>query len=386
MGSIATRVFLGILFTGILPTKVLAESLFKISPNQTKLELSAVKYVELKGDRSLTSSQFKLFEDQKFNFDTRSDLTIELDNHSRIVDLYSDNTAAFKSGVVTWQGENRLGSMKFDGKFDDSARFTKGKAYLATPTAIGLVDLSVFLSDRIQPIKTVTGWQADTPLGSLVLKGTFDQEITFTGGNVAWNAKTKLGAVKIDGKFDRETNFNGGNAAWSAKSKLGAISINGKFDHETKFNGGNAVWDAKTSIASFSMKGNFDRDTKFTGGNFKVGSKALIGSFQANIKIDESKGFNGANASWNTNLLFGSNVGVSGKFDDTNTFTGGSIKVGAKSSLGTMGVKANLDRDTNFTSGSAFWKTKTKLGSINLNADLKQDGNFASKLGFEFPL
>jgi hypothetical protein len=134
------------------------------------------------------------------------------------------------------------------------------------------------------------------------------------------------------------------------------------------------------------VNGNFDSNTNFTGGNVKIGSDALIGSFQADIKIDHESNFNGADASWDTNLLFGSNMGVSGKFDQSNDFAGGSIKLGAESAVGTMGIKANLDSDTQFTSGSAFWKTKTKLGSIGLDADLKKDGNFSSKLGLEFAL
>ena len=360
----ATKVFLGILLTGILPIKVLAESSApeSIDSKQTEFEFLAVNYFKAVDGRSLANFQSGLAEEAGIGINvTLSDLTVELDdNYFKVIDLYSSDLtqkAAFTAGVATWQSKNELGSLKFDGKFDDTARFTKGKAYLATPTVIGLVDLSIDLNDRIEPIKTVTGWQANTPLGSLAVKGNFDEEIVFTGANAVWNAKTKLGTVSINGNFDRETNFNGGNAAWNAK----------------------------TSIVSFGVRGNFDRETNFTGGNFKIGSKALIGSFQADIKIDEESKFNGANASWNTNLLFGSNIGVSGKFDDTNTFTGGSIKVDAKSGWGIMGVKANLDRDTQFTSGSAFWKTKTKLGSINLDADLKQDGNFSSKLDWEFP-
>jgi hypothetical protein len=112
----------------------------------------------------------------------------------------------------------------------------------------------------------------------------------------------------------------------------------------------------------------------------------LIGSFQADIKLNHETKFNGVDASWDANLLFGSNIGVSGKFDQTNTFTGGSIKLGAEFFIGVVGVKANLDADTQFTSGSAFWRAKTRIGSIGLDADLKKDGNFSSKLGLQFPL
>ena len=105
-------------------------------------------------------------------------MAIELEsNLSQAIDLYTDTTqSTFTAGVATWQVKNRLGSLKFDGKFDDSARFTKGKAYLATPTAIGSLDLTVNLSDRIKPMKTITGWQANTPLGSLAIKGNFDEK------------------------------------------------------------------------------------------------------------------------------------------------------------------------------------------------------------------
>ena len=375
----ATKIFLGILLTGILPIKVLAESSASesIDLKQTKFEFLTINDFKVinnepsaphigeryfrRRERSSAYFQSGFAEEAGIGIYTAlSDLTVELDdNYSRVIDLYSGNLtqAAFKAGVASWQSKNRLGSWKFDAKFDDSARFTKGKFYLATPTVIGLIDLSIDLNDRLEPIETVTGWYADTLLGSFAVNGNFNEEIVFTGANAIWNAKTKLGTVSIKGNFDRQTNFNGGNAAWNAK----------------------------TSIAFFGLRGNFDRETKFTGGNFKIGSKALIGSFQADIKIDEESKFDGANASWNTNLLFGSNIGVSGRFDDTNTFAGGKIELGTKSGLGTMGVKAYLDRDTQFTSGSAFWKTKTKLGSINLDADLKKDGNFASKLGWEFP-
>ena len=367
----ATKIFLGILLTGIRPIRVLAESSApeSIDSKQTEFEFLTVNYFKVikdergakrtqmrpglakqdtsakhrpncrfdddLSDRSSAYFQSEFAEDVEIGINTALlDLTVELDdNYSRVTNPYSGDLtqkAAFTAGVVSWQSKNRLGSWKFDGKFDDSARFIQGKAYLSTPTVIGLVELSIYLNNRIKPVKTVTGWRVNTPLGNFAVKGNFNEEIIFTGGNATWNAKT--------------------------------------------------------SIASFGVKGNFNRETKFTSGNFKIASQALIGSFQADIKIDEESKFNWANASWNTNLLFGSNIGVSGRFDDTNTFTGGKIELGARSGLGIMSVKANLDRDTQFTSGSVFWKTKTKLGSINLDADLKKDGNFASKLGLEFSL
>ena len=296
------------------------------------------------------------------------------------------NSAAFKAGTTSWQGKSKFGTVKFDGKFDSSAHLTKGKASLSTPAVLGSINLAVDLNNQIKPIKTVTGWQANTPLGSLIVKGNFNEEIVFTGGNAIWNAQTRLGKVSVNGNFDRETNFTGVNTAWNARTRLGTVVIKGNFDRETNFSGGHAAWNAKSQIATFAVKGNFDRETNFTGGNVQVGSKAIIGTFKAQIKLDSDSHFNGADAAWDANLLFGSNIGVSGNFDRDNTFTGGSIKLGAKSVLGLVGVKANLDRETHFTSGSAFWKAQTRLGSINLDAKLQQDGNFSSKLGMEFPL
>ena len=342
MHTTAIKVFFGTLLM-LVPVRVSAE------PNtQTVRSLSDTQ----QGDRNIV---------QPLVWKLPASLTIEFEEQYKVREFGSSDfartSAAFQAGTISWRGKTKLGLMKLDGNFDSSAHLTKGKGFLSTPTIFGSVNLAIDLNDRVQPIKTVTGWQTSTPVGSLAVEGNFSPEIAFTGGNAAWNAKTKIGTVTIKGNFDRDINFTGANAAWNAKSK----------------------------IATFGVRGNFDRDTNFTGGNVQITSKAIVGSFKADLKIDRESQFNGANAAWDTNLLFGSNVGVSGNFDRTNTFTGGSIRLDAKSIVGTLGVKANLDRDTNFISGSAFWKTKTKLGSINLDADLKKDGNFSSKLGMEFP-
>jgi hypothetical protein len=111
----------------------------------------------------------------------------------------------------------------------------------------------------------------------------------------------------------------------------------------------------------------------------------MIGSWAADIKIDEETRFGGGNASWDANLLFDSSIGLSGNFDENTTFTGGSIKLGATTVLGTLGVKAHVDQETELTGGTAFWKAQIGEGSIGLNADLEEDGDFNSSIGVEIP-
>ena len=255
--------------------------------------------------------------------------TLEQKNNSDLPDLFSERSLPFKSGVASWKTDTTVGSVGFDGNFDDRARLTGGKAIWRTDTDIGSVDLTINLNDKVKPIRTVASWQADTAIGSLTVEGDFSDRITFTGANAAWNAKTSLGAVAV--------------------------------------------------------RGNFNEQTDFTGGNLRVATKTPVGSLDANVRIDEETKFRSAKASWNADLLFGSSIGVDGKFDATTAFSGGSIKLGAKTSLGNLGVQANVDRDTDLTSGSAFWKTKAGSGFINLNVDVEKDGDFKSKLGIEFP-
>lgn len=236
--------------------------------------------------------------------------------------------SSFEAGTTSWETETQLGSFAFNGKFDSSAHFTQGKAVWSRNTAIGVVDLLVDFNYQLAPIQSVTGWKADTFIGSFRIEGNFSDRLTYTGSNAAWKTETSLGTVAV--------------------------------------------------------RGNFDEQTDFAGGNLTVATKTPLGSLTANIRIDEETEFSVADASWDANLLFGSSIGVNGKFDEMTTFDGGSVGLSAKTGLGNLGVRAKVDRDTHFTGGSAFWKAQAGANSISLNVDVEQDGNFESKLGVEF--
>lgn len=278
------------------------------------------------------ASQASIFTDRPASVNTLSTITLntsEQNNNSNSPDPFLERSLPFKSGVASWKTDTTVGSVRFDGNFDPRAHLNRGKAIWRTDTDLGSVDLTINLNDRIKPIKTIASWQADTAMGSLTVEGDFSDRLAFTSANAAWNAKTSLGTVAVRGNFNEQTNF--------------------------------------------------------TGGNLRVATKTPVGSIDANLQVDEETQFRSARASWNADLFFGSSIGVDGKFDETTAFDGGSIKLGAKTSLGNLGIQANVDRETHLTSGSAFWKTKAGSGSINLNVDVEKDGDFESKLGIEFP-
>ena len=237
---------------------------------------------------------------------------------------YEEQPINFKPGVASWKTKTKLGALTLNGKFDRQAHFTEGKAFWNTDTKLGSVDLAINLNNRLEPLKSFATWKTDSVLGSFAIKGNFNEETTFMGGDAAWNAKTALGEVAVKGNFNEETTFMGGNAAWKANTALGSLSL----------------------------KGNFNEETTFTGGNIKISTKTFIGSLTADFKIDEETQFKGANASWDTKFILGSNIGVSGKFNETSSFDGGSIKFGKNTPVGNLNLKADVDGEMKFTEAS----------------------------------
>ncbi|MEM7758342.1 MAG: hypothetical protein AAF298_09485 [Cyanobacteria bacterium P01_A01_bin.40] len=363
-----TKVFLTtfILLLKPMPTQAeskQAEADYQQSPQNTAASLSHQFLVPQEGltQYILVPQDNKTILQPRLDNSLSSSLTLEaekerLQNELKIKRIV-EQIIPFQAGVASWQTSTKLGWLKLDGNFDSFAHLIKGKAYWKTETILGLVDVLVNVDQQINLLNTATAWKANTVLGSLAIKGNFNEQISFTGANASWNADTPLGSVAVKGNFNHQADFSGGYAAWNAQTSLGSLAI----------------------------KGNFT-PTDFNGGQVKVETKALIGSLKANIKIDEETHFSGANASWNANLILGSKIGVNGIFDENTTFTGGSIKLDAKSALGVLGIKANVDRDTQFTSGSAFWETRAGLGAIGFHADLTKDGDYKSELSIKFPL
>ncbi|MDJ0593216.1 MAG: hypothetical protein QNJ72_25050 [Pleurocapsa sp. MO_226.B13] len=326
----ATGIFLGtqiIFLQPIQTNKNFYQLTHKTSIQQDDLRYFAPdSYLKDKQDSvyTLASGENKFVGRLAINTLSRPSLTLDRhDRNSSNFNNYSfqEQPVSFQPGTASWKTNTQVGSLTLDGNFDAQARFTKGRAFWQSSTKLGSVDLAVNVDDKLKPLKSIAAWHTDSVLGSFTVKSNFDRETTFTGGNAAWNAKTIVGEITLKGNFDRETTFTGGNAAWNAK----------------------------TSLVSLGLNGNFDRHTVFTGGDIRVSTKTFIGSFAANVKVDGETNFSGADASWNSNFLFGSNIGVSGKFNENNSFNGGSIKLGTKTSSGTLGVEADVDSEMKFT-------------------------------------
>ena len=335
MSLTATGIFLGTQINFLQPIQIDTDFERSVFPNKVMTEELQV----LASDRYRYSSKYNLgslyvssrskndIVEQAIPGNLSTSIAIEKFARSNNFDPYTfvPQETTFRSGVASWETNSIIGSLKLNGDFNDRAEFTKGKALWNAKS----IDLNLSFDNKLKPIEGNAILQTNTALGSWEIKGNFDRDITFTGANAAWKTDTKLGAIAI--------------------------------------------------------RGNFDRQTTFTSAEIALSTKTYIGSLTADVKLDDETRFNGGNAAWNTNLLFGSNIGVSGKFNEQSAFTGGSIKLGAKTIVGTLGIKANLDRETNFTGGSAFWKTRTEFGSFNLDANLEKDGNFNSRVGLEIP-
>lgn len=330
----ATEAFLGTAIILLEPIQFRSDSgqpVFFDRLIKKDLELATAEQFSNRVSQPTFSFASSLVSDRQSLFPNALQKTIALNSstHNSLRSLDSAQQHSFSAGTTSWKTQTQLGSLAFDGKFDASAHFKQGKAIWSQNTVMGVVDFSVNLDDGFAPIQSVTGWQADTSLGSFTIEGHFSDRLTYIGSNAAWKAETSLGTVAV--------------------------------------------------------RGNFNEQTDFTGAKLGVATKTPLGSLTADVRINQESKFSVAKASWDANLLFGSSIGVDGKFDETTTFDGGSIKLGARTSLGNLGVKANVDRNTEFTSGSAFWKAKAGAGSIGLNVDVEQDGDFESKLGIEFP-
>ena len=234
---------------------------------------------------------------------------------------YEERIFKFEPGIVSGKRETQFDFLNLHGDFNKQPHLSQTKAFWNSNTEIGSINLALHMGDRAQLLKSSASWHIDSDLGSFALKG----------------------------NFDAKTNFVRGNASWKAQTALGEIAIRGNFNEETIFAGGNAAWNTTKSFYSLSFQGDFDRNTVFTEGNIKISTNTFIGSVSADLRIDEETRFRGANAWWNTRFLFGSGLNISGKFNETSSFDGGSIRLTKKTAMGTLNLKANVDRQINFT-------------------------------------
>ncbi|MEL6442439.1 MAG: hypothetical protein AAFQ80_24745 [Cyanobacteria bacterium J06621_8] len=222
---------------------------------------------------------------------------------------------------------------------------------------LDLINLLIDLESQVKLQHTEKGWQASTVQGAFAVKGNFNQKIEFTGANVSWQGRTPLGKVALRGNFSEQAHFKGGHASWNAQ----------------------------TAVGSLAVKGNFAQ-ADFIGGRVQLETNALVGSLKADLKIDGAANLSRANISWKANLFSDSTMVVQGKFDENMVFTGGSMKLGAKSALGILAIKANIDRNNEFSSGNILWQTNSEIRNITLDADWRRDGNYSTELTVKFLL
>ena len=340
MWLFGTGIFLGTAINFLQPTQINSNFQHPVVGSENLTENAKLFSIARRSEHNFASAKYLLASSKNItlnqplvaNFSAVTPITV--DHNSADLNNPNNNhtdeqTIAFKAGVASWNTDTQIGSLTFDGNFDSQANLTKGKALWQTDTDLGSVNLTINIDSQIKPINSVAAWQTNTPVGSLAVHGNFNQRNAFTGGNATWQTDTPVGFLAI--------------------------------------------------------QGNFDEQTSFTEGNISLATRTAVGSLAADVKVDRQTKFAGANASWDTNLFFGSNIGVSGQFDETTSFSGGSINLGAKTTFGILGVKANVNQETSFTGGSAFWKAKTGLGSFGLNADVEKNGNFKSSIGLEIP-